>query len=203
MPGPVRVTVDVTTGADVPVLSALFFDRDTPSLPAAGDGAWEGRVGRDGYVLFAWDRGNDVASLPTFVSGPTGGQRVWVDTWQTELIETALLYAPGFSPLLAHAWLLGTDAVAALRPGDAALLQRALASPPWRYVHGLEIHSPNPEYALGLDLWPILLRSHFRSHAPVMFAAWVATSLLALGLVAGAGRCVSLMRRRAPAERLA
>ncbi|HEU5318052.1 MAG TPA: hypothetical protein VFX49_18210, partial [Chloroflexota bacterium] len=184
-PGPVRVVVDETTGSDVPVLSALFFDRSAPPLPAAGDGAWEGRVGRDGYVLFAWDRGADVASLPRYVSGPTGGGRVWVDTWQTELIETALLYAPGFSPLLAHAWLLGSDAIAALRPADTALLQRAVASPPWRYVYGLEIHSPNPEYALGLDLWPILLRSHFRSHPPVMAAAWLATSLLALGLIAG------------------
>src|SRR5207244_4257081 len=133
---------------DGPVLSALFFDRKSLLLPAPGDGAWPGRVGSDGYALFGWNRGADVTALPSYVGRVSGGRRVWVDTWETELTETALLYAPGFSPLLGHAWLLGGDALSMFVPGDRPLVQRALASPPWRYVHGLEIHSPHPEYGL-------------------------------------------------------
>ena len=66
------------------------------------------------------------------------------------------LRPPAFSPLLAHAWLLGSDAVAILFPAQQGL-QRALASPPWRYLASLE-HAPHPEYGLGLDFWPGLLR---------------------------------------------
>ncbi|MDQ3700803.1 MAG: hypothetical protein M3442_07780, partial [Chloroflexota bacterium] len=124
-----------------------------------------------------------------------------LDTGEAELADTALLYAPAFSPLLAHAWLLGNDVLAVLVPGDGALLQRALASPPWRYLAGLELHAPHPEYGLGLDLWQVLLRAHFRSHPGVMAAVWVATGGLVLGFVLCALGLARELRRDAPASR--
>ena len=185
-PGPVDITVEAIEPSDVPVLSAFFFDRSPPVAPQPGDGAWPGRVGRDGYVLFAWDRGADVASLPASASRIEGGDRVWVDTWQAELAETAPLYAPGFSPLLAHAWLLGADAVSVLATGNDSLLRRALGSPPWRYVHGLELHPPRPDFGLGLDLWPLLLRTQFASHRDVLTVATIVSVLLGIGLALSA-----------------
>ncbi|HET7771998.1 MAG TPA: hypothetical protein VFN74_24715, partial [Chloroflexota bacterium] len=179
LPGTVALNVEAVESRDVPVISALFFESATPVLPPRGDGSWPGKVGRDGYALFAWNRGADVASYPSYVTPVEGGERVWIDTWQAELAETAPLYAPGFSPLLAHAWLLGADAIAIAAPGNEALLRRALGSPPWRYVHGLELHPPRPDFGLGLDLWPLLLRTQFGTHREVLVATALAT--LALG----------------------
>ncbi|HEV2126175.1 MAG TPA: hypothetical protein VGW38_25750, partial [Chloroflexota bacterium] len=120
-----------------------------------------------------------------------GGDRVWLDTGEAELTETPLLYAPGFSPLLAHAWLLGADLITTVLPANFELRQRALASPPWRYLSGTEIHSPHPEYGLGLDFWPLLLRSHFRSHTGFMVAVW----LVVAGLVSVVVLCGWLLYR--------
>ncbi|MBI3970045.1 MAG: hypothetical protein HY332_02040 [Chloroflexi bacterium] len=190
---PVILSVDETSGADVPVVSAVFFDpagalrQPTPLRDTTARGRWTGRYGAGGYILFAWRRGGaDVAHLPPYVAGYGGGDRVWLDTKEIDLADTALLYAPAFSPLLAHAWLLGSDAVATLFPGNPALLQRALASPPWRYLAGLELHAPHPEYGLGLDFWPVLLYNQFRSHVGFMWLAWaVAAALLATGVACG------------------
>ena len=91
------------------------------------------------------------------------GERVWLDTGEAELADTAILYAPAFSPSWPTPGSWG-DAVAILFPAQQGLQQRALASPPWRYLAGLELHAPHPEYGLGLDFWPGLLRDGFRSH---------------------------------------
>jgi hypothetical protein len=185
-PGAVDLTVEAIEARDVPVLSALFFDRQPPTLPRAGDGDWPGKLGGDGYVLFAWNRGVDVAAYPPYVTAVEGGDRVWIDTWQTELAETAPLYAPGFSPLLAHAWLLGADAVSIVAAGNEGLQRRALGSPPWRYLHGLELHPPRPDFGLGLDLWPLLLRTQFGTHREVLLATTVVAVSLAAGLALAA-----------------
>jgi hypothetical protein len=212
--GPLDLRVD-GLGGDVPVLSAIFFDPagTAGSGGAAGTGAalggaagavgtgasqggplrrwsdgmpWHRLYGRDGYALLAWRRGTDVAALPPYVAGMAGGDRVWVDTWQNELAETPLLYAPGFSPLAAHAWLLAADAISVAAPGNEGLLRRVLGAPPWRYVHGLDVHPDRPEFGLGLDFWPVLVRTHFRSQGDVMAWVWLATGLLWLGVVAAA-----------------
>jgi hypothetical protein len=182
-------------GGDVPVISALFFDPPAgprapgPRRDVETGGRWSGRYGADGYVLLAWRRGGqDLARLPPYVAGMSGGDRVWLDTHEQDLADTALLYAPAFSPLLAHAWLLGADAIAGLLPGNTALLQRALASPPWHYLGPpplRTLNTPHPEYGLGLDLWPILLRTHFRSHITFMAIAWGVWWALAAGALAG------------------
>ncbi|MDQ3702352.1 MAG: hypothetical protein M3442_15745, partial [Chloroflexota bacterium] len=52
-------------------------------------GAWNGRYGADGHVLFAWRRGGvDVGRLPDYVTGYEGGSRVWLDTGEAELADT-------------------------------------------------------------------------------------------------------------------
>ena len=191
-PGAVKITVEALQPRDVPVVSALFFDRRPPDTPSAGDGDWVGRVGRDGFVLFGWDRGRDVAALPPYVPRVDGGERVWVDTWEAELTDTALLYAPGFSPLLAHGWLLAADAASLVAPRSASLIERALASPPWRYVHELEVQSPHPEYGLGVDVWPVLLYAQFAAHPGVIAVAWAAYGAVAL---AGTGAMLALGHR--------
>ena len=189
--GPATVTVEAL-GPDTPVLSALFVDpasgpvEERPRRDTSTGGHWTGRYGANGYALFAWRRGGE-----DVVGGPQrpaagGGERVWVDTGEQDLGDTALLYAPAFSPLLAHAWLLGNDAVGFLFPADVALQQRALASPPWRYLAGLEIQPPHPEFGLGLDFWPLLLRSHVSSHGTFMALVWLVEGALAAGLCAGA-----------------
>ena len=86
--------------------------------------------------------------------------------------------------------------MAILFPAQQGLQQRALASPPWRYLAGLGCR-PAPEYGLGLDFWPGLLRDGFRSHPGVMGAVWVTVVALLLGLtLAGA----ALWQGRAPAS---
>ncbi len=200
---PVEVEVQ-RLGGDVPVISALFFDppagprAPVPQRDVGRGGQWPGYAGADGYVLLAWRRGGqDLARLPPYVAGLTGGERVWLDTHEQDLADTALLYAPAFSPLLAHAWLLGADAIADLLPGNTALLQRALASPPWHYLGPAPLrtlNAPHPEYGLGLDLWPILLRTHFQSHTTFMAIAWGLWGALAAGALACAWRLWHVLR---------
>ncbi len=199
------------SGSAFPVISALFFDPDTetsgpvsPIVDRSTGGDWVGRYGRDGSLLFAWEMGpRDIGKLPPYINAVTGGERVWVDTGEAERSEIAMLYAPGFSPLLAHAWLLGNDLIHYLRPADAALQQRALASPPWRYVHGLEVHSPHPEYGLGIDLWPLAARQMFASHAGVMSAVWVLEGLFLTGLAIAAGMVVRAWKQSGPTNPIA
>jgi hypothetical protein len=195
---PATVSVE-SLNADVPVLSGVFFDSPAREGWAAAlrrdgttGGAWPGRYGHDGYALFAWQRGGaDLARLPEYVGGYAGGDRVWIDTAEADLADTALLYALPFSPLLAHGWLLATDSVTASRPEDITLQQRLLASPPWRVLAGLAIQPPHPEYGLGLDFWQVLLRAQLRSHAGFMAGVWAVTAALALGALG----CAALLAR--------
>jgi hypothetical protein len=180
------------SGRAFPIISGIFFDplpvgdRPLPTLDRKTGGAWVGRYGREGAVLPAYEMGpRDAGALPSYISTFTGGTPVWVDTGELERSEAALLYAPGFSPIPAHAWLLGNDLIAALFPANAPLRQKALASPPWRYVHGLEIHSPHPEYGLGIDLWPFAMRDWFASWPGVMAAIWAFEGALAVITFAG------------------
>lgn len=214
---PITLRVRSLAG-DVPVLSGLFFDSAAAFSSAQGTasgtsrpagevrrdamtrGAWPGRYGADGYALLAWRRGSaDVLRLPAYIAAIEGGDRVWLDTGSADLTDTAMLYSAGFSPLAGHLWLLGSDAIAILQPGNTALLQRALASPPWRYLAGLEIHAPHPEYGRGLDFWPLLLRDQFRSHRWFMAGVWTVVA----ALTAGSAACALLLARecRRPAPR--
>lgn len=105
---------------------------------------------------------------------------------------TAVLFAAPFSPLLGHLWLLGADAVALLLPARTDLLQRALASPPWRYW-GIAVQPSHPEYGLGLDFWSIWLYRYHASHVVVMAATVLAIAMLELAMLLCARRLFALI----------
>ncbi len=172
---PVEITV-FQEGHDVAVLSALSFDplpvdgrwTDEPKTDRATQGRWRDRYGREGFVLFAW-RGDhsDAVQLPPYIAAYSGGERVNIVTTESSVAEAAMLYAPPFSPLLNHAWLLSADAVRIIWPGRLDLLQRVLTAPPWRWW-GLNLQLPRPESGLGLNLWPARLYGDYGSHGRLL-----------------------------------
>lgn len=105
---------------------------------------------------------------------------------------TAVLFAAPFSPLLGHLWLLGADAIALLLPARTDLLQRALASPPWRFW-GIPVQPAHPEYGLGLDFWSIWLYRNHASHVVVMVAMVLVLVALQLVLLLCARRLAALI----------
>ncbi len=189
-------------GPDTAVLSALAFaphdgskwDDDAPVFDTQPPAQWSDRYGHDGYVLLGWnDDGSDRAKLPTYVERYSGGERVNLDTHERDIAETPLLYGLPFTPLLGHLWFLGADAVALVFPDRPALLERALASPPWRWW-GLTVQPPHPEHGMGLDLWPARLYDHFASHPPVLGIGAIVVLLLWSVLIIGAARLLILLR---------
>ena len=119
-----------------------MFDTQPPAQ-------WSDRYGHDGYVLLGWNEDrSDRAKLPTYVERYDGGDRVNLDTRELDISETPLLYGLPFTPLLGHLWFLGADVVAVVFPDRPDLLERALASPPWRWW-GLTVQPPHPEHGMG------------------------------------------------------
>ena len=190
---PVEITV-IQEGHDVAVLSALTFDplpvdgrwTDVPKTDHATQGRWRERYGREGFVLFAWrgDR-SDAVQLPPYIAGYSGGERVNIVTTEESVAEAALLYAPPFSPVLNHAWLLSADAVRIIWPGRLDLLQRVLAAPPWRWW-GLNLQLSHPEFGLGLNLWPARLYGDYGSHDRLLAAMVALLIVIEGGLVLAA-----------------
>lgn len=190
---PVEITV-IQEGHDVAVLSALTFDplpvdgrwTDVPKTDQATQGRWRDRYGREGFVLFAW-RGDhsDAVQLPPYIAGYSGGERVNIVTTEGSVAEAGLLYAPPFSPLLNHAWLLSADAVRIIWPGRLDLLQRVLAAPPWRWW-GLNLQLSRPESGLGLNLWPARLYGDYGSHDRLLAAVIALLVVIEGGLVLAA-----------------
>ena len=190
---PVEITV-IQEGHDVAVLSALTFDplpvdgrwTDVPKTDHATQGRWRERYGREGFVLFAWrgDR-SDAVQLPPYIAGYSGGERVNIVTTEESVAEAALLYAPPFSPLFSHAWLLSADAVRIIWPGRLYLLQRVLAAPPWRWW-GLNLQLSHPEFGLGLNLWPARLYGDYGSHDRLLAAVVALLVVIEGGLVLAA-----------------
>ncbi|MAG37328.1 MAG: hypothetical protein CL878_13925 [Dehalococcoidia bacterium] len=171
---PVEIYVQ-STGPDTAVLSALAFDPhdgggwgEAPIFDSQPPGQWSDRYGSDGYVLLGWNADwSDRANLPAYVQRYGGGERVNLETHEPDIAETPLLYGLPFTPLLGHLWFLSADAVATVYPDRPDLLERALASPPWRWW-GLTVQPPHPEHGMGLDLWPAKLYDHFASHPRVL-----------------------------------
>ena len=191
---PVEITV-IQEGHDVAVLSALTFDplpvdsrwSDAPRTdhaPLRGAGA--NATAARGLCSFAW-RGDhsDAVQLPPYIAGYSGGERVNIVTTEESVAEAALLYAPPFSPLLNHAWLLSADAVRIIWPGRLDLLQRVLAAPPWRWW-GLNLQLSHPEFGLGLNLWPARLYGDYGSHDRLLAAVIALLFVIEGGLVLAA-----------------
>ena len=215
-------------GPDTAVLSALAFDPHDGSewdqapvfdtqmagqsrTDSARCGAtlacppaqWSDGYGRDGYVLLGWNEDrSDRAKLPTYIAHYDGGDRVNLDTRELDISETPLLYGLPFTPLLGHLWFLGADAVGAVFPNRPDLLERALASPPWRWW-GLTVQPPHPEHGMGLDLWPARLYDHFASHPPVLGGGAAVVLLLWGVLIISVARLLILLRPGSGGRRLA
>ncbi len=197
-------------GPDTAVLSALAFDPHdgskwdaAPVFDTQPPAQWSDRYGHDGYILLGWnDDWSDRAKLPTYVARYDGGDRVNLDTRERDIAETPLLYGWPFTPLLGHLWFLGADAVALVFPDRPDLLERALASPPWRWW-GLTVQPPHPEHGMGLDLWPARLYDHFASHPPVLGIGAVVVLLLWAVLVISTARLLTLLRPGPGGRRLA
>ncbi|MAG37327.1 MAG: hypothetical protein CL878_13920, partial [Dehalococcoidia bacterium] len=186
----VEITV-LQEGHDVAVVSALSFDplpvdgRWTiePRVDRATQGRWRDRYGREGFVLFAW-RGDhsDAVQLPPYVASYSGGERVNIVTTESSVAEAGMLFAPPFSPLLNHAWLLSADAARIVWPGRPDLVERVLTAPPWRWW-GLNLQLPNPEFGLGLNLWPARLYGDYGSHGRLIAVVIALLFVIEGGLV--------------------
>jgi hypothetical protein len=194
---PLRVTLR-QDGRDTAVVSAATFDapgrggQAAPQVDARTRGDWRGVYGADGYVLFAWRSFNvDVAAPPDYVRryelsnvGDKPDPRIHVEIAEADVLDTPLLYAAPFSPLLGNAWLLLADVVHLLLPARPDLVLAVLARPPWSWLGVAAPLPPRPEYGLGLDFWPTLLYVNYASHGRFMLGVW--SVLLALEVVATA-----------------
>jgi hypothetical protein len=199
------------------VVSAAMFDppalawRDAPALDETTTGSWRGVYGSDGYILFAWHAFNvTVASLPPYVAGyhlaHTGDHPdplVHVQIDEQDILDTPLLYALPFSPILGHLWLLAADLARLLLPGRPDLTAAVLARPPWTWFGIAAAPIPHPEYGLGLDFWPTVLYTNYASHPQVLTGMWSALLAIELLLLAAVYRLARVLasagRGRAPA----
>ena len=190
------VTVAIRqTGPDTAVVSGMAFDPISPGIAASSRevrldrhtrGEWPGTYGRDGYAFFGFRSFNiDLAKLPPYVKGyelrhvgdrehPT----IHVEVPEDDLLDTAMLYAPPFSPILGNIWLLGADAFHLVMPSRPDFTQGVLLRPPWTWF-GINAPVPlHPEYGLGLDFWPTLIWTAHASHTGVI----VVSGIVLLGL---------------------
>ena len=181
------------TGPDTAVLSAITFDAPLPAGPSGRDpravrldretaGDWPGRYGADGRIFPAFRSFNiDEVRLPPYVEGydlDHVGDRpnptIHVEIAEDDLLDTAILYAPPFAPLLGNAWLVAADLLHLLAPGRPDLADGVLMRPPWRWFGIDAPRLDHPEYGLGLDFWPTLIWTNYASHRGVIAVAAVA-----------------------------
>jgi hypothetical protein len=157
-------------------------------LETAGD--WPGRYGADGRIFPAFRSFNrDEVRLPAYVEGydlDHVGDRpnptIHVEIAEDDLLDTAILYAPPFAPLLGNAWLVAADLMNLLAPGRPDLVDGMLMRPPWQWFGIDAPRLDHPEYGLGLDFWPTLIWTNYASHRGVIAVAAVA--LVAMEVVA-------------------
>jgi hypothetical protein len=193
---PVRIALS-QRGPDTAVLSAVAFDaprgerRDAPALDRETRGNWLGRYGGEGYVLLAWHSFNvDQERRPSYLAGVQASHvgdkpdpRIHVEIAEADLLDTPLLYAAPFSPLLGNAWLLAADAANLLAPARPDVLQAVLDRPPWTWFGVQAPRLEQAAFGLGLDFWPTLLYTNYASHGRVLAAMWTTLLVLGVGLV--------------------
>ena len=207
---PVRIGL-IQRAADTAVISAIAFDpargerAGAPAVDTQTRGDWLGRYGSDGYTLFAWHSFNvDSARRPPYAPrlevthvGDKPDPRIHVETAEQDLLDTPLLYAAPFSPVLGNAWLLAADAAHLALPSRPQITQAILARPPWVWAGIQAPRLERPEYGLGLDFWPTLLYTSYASHRAVLIGGGLALlALEALFLTSSACLLPHAWRRR-------
>lgn len=206
---PVRIGL-VQRGTDTAVVSAATFDpprgvrQEAPVIDPSTGGDWVARYGRHGYALFAWHSFNvDETLRPGFIAGIDASHvgdkpdpRIHVEVSEQDLLDTPLLYAAPFSPLLGNGWLLAADAAHLLMPSRPEVTAAILARPPWTWT-GIEApRIERPEFGLGLDFWPTLLYTAYSSHVGVIAAMWLVLIGLQVSFLAATYRLVPAAARR-------
>jgi hypothetical protein len=175
------------TGPDTAVLSAITFDPPAGTLTAGADprgwrldpstaGDWPGRYGSDGRIFPAFRSFNiDDVQLPAYIDryefgnkGDRPNPTIHVEIAEDDLLDTAILYATPFSPVLGNAWLVAADILHLIVPARPDLADGILIRPPWRWFGVLAPRLEHPEYGLGLDFWPTIIWSNYRSHPRVI-----------------------------------
>ncbi len=94
----------------------------------------------------------------------------------------AVLFAPQFTPLLGHLWLLRADVTELILPDRLDLIEDALGRTPWLRF-GIDAPPERPQDATGLDFWSMTMWANYLNHkylVGIVMAALVGVELLAL-----------------------
>ncbi len=100
----------------------------------------------------------------------------------------AVLFAPQFTPLLGHAWLLRADFTKLILPDRLDLVEDALGRAPWLRF-GIDAFPARPEDGAGLDFWSMTMWANYLNHKTlvgIVMAALIGVefvALLSLGLL--------------------
>ena len=93
----------------------------------------------------------------------------------------AVLFAPQFSPILGHIWLLRADFTKLILPDRLDLVEDALGRAPWLRF-GITAFPERPQDGTGLDFWSMTMWANYINHKGVV--AVVIATLIAIELCA-------------------
>ncbi len=93
----------------------------------------------------------------------------------------AVLFAPQFTPLLGHLWLLRADITELVLPDRLDLMQDALGRAPWTRF-GIDAFPARPQDGMGLDFWSMTMWANYLNHKE--FVGIVMGALIAVEIVA-------------------
>ncbi|MCY3802769.1 MAG: hypothetical protein OXG46_14490 [Chloroflexi bacterium] len=94
----------------------------------------------------------------------------------------AVLFAPQFTPLLGHLWLLRADVTELLLPDRLDLVQDALGRAPWNRF-GIDAFPARPQDGLGLDFWSMTMWANYYNHkvlVGIVMGALIVVQIVAL-----------------------
>ena len=100
----------------------------------------------------------------------------------------AVLFAPQFTPLLGHLWLLRADFTKLILPDRLDLVEDALGRAPWLRF-GIDAFPARPQDGAGLDFWSMTMWANYLNHREVVaivIAALIGIeffALISLGLL--------------------
>ncbi len=114
---------------------------------------------------------------------------------------TATVMSWPFSPILAHMWLLSADLLAI---GPSSLQDekdRLLATPPWKWIWGIDVVPSRPDHGLGLDFWSMKLKTDFPSYTTFLMGVALVVLMLETVVVATGAKLLSVLTSRSKRQR--